>query len=56
MRACACVHRWSFLKSEKAILQMDVTDTLPHARVEDIGTLLSAQGYEVGTHFFVHSI
>jgi cytochrome c biogenesis protein len=39
--------RWSFLKSEKAILQMDVTDTLPHARVEDIGTLLSAQGYEV---------
>jgi hypothetical protein len=29
---------------------------LPHARVEDIGTLLSAQGYEVGTHFFVHSI
>eukprot|EP01018_Ginkgo_biloba_P031966 Gb_26769 [translate_table: standard] len=39
--------RWSFMKSGSAILKLDVADSLPRARIQDLGVLLMGMGYEV---------
>lgn len=39
--------RWSFMKSRSAILKLDVADSLPRARIQDLGVLLMGAGYEV---------
>ncbi|KAH9325150.1 hypothetical protein KI387_005328, partial [Taxus chinensis] len=40
------------MKSGSTILKMEVADTLPRARIRDVGVLLMGSGYEV---FFVES-
>lgn len=39
--------RWSFVKSLEAVSKLDISDSLPRARLSDLGTVLAAQGYEV---------
>lgn len=39
--------RWRFVTSGKSIMKMDVSDTLPRARLSNLATLLMAQGYQV---------
>ena len=41
------MHRWSFLKTAKAFSKLEVTDSLPRARLSDLGTVLAGHGYEV---------
>lgn len=39
--------RWQFLKSTAAISKLEVTDSLPRARLADLGTVLSGHGFQV---------
>jgi cytochrome c biogenesis protein len=41
------VRRWSFLKTAKAFAKLEITDSLPRARLSDLGTVLSGHGYQV---------
>uniref|UniRef100_A0A7I4DV93 ResB-like domain-containing protein n=1 Tax=Physcomitrium patens TaxID=3218 RepID=A0A7I4DV93_PHYPA len=39
--------RWSFLKSTKSFSKLDITDSLPKARLSDLGSVLLGHGYQV---------
>lgn len=39
--------RWSFLKTTQAFSKLEITDSLPQARLSDLGSVLSGHGYQV---------
>lgn len=39
--------RWSFLKTTQAFSKLDITDSLPQARLADLGSVLCGHGYQV---------
>ncbi|KAG0630432.1 hypothetical protein M758_1G177600 [Ceratodon purpureus] len=39
--------RWSFLTTAKAFSKLQISDSLPRARLSDLGTMLSGHGYQV---------
>ena len=41
------MHRWSFLTTAKAFSKLQISDSLPRARLSDLGTMLSGHGYQV---------